>query len=57
MKEFSNDIDKILFTEQQLYKRVKELAEEINNYYKGEPIIAVFVLKGSAFCVGPYKMA
>jgi hypoxanthine phosphoribosyltransferase len=49
MKEFSNDIDKIFFTEQQLYKRVKELAEEINNYYKGEPIIAVFVLKGSAF--------
>lgn len=45
----TNDIEQILFTEEQIYKRVKELAQEINDYYKGKPIIAVFVLKGSAF--------
>jgi hypoxanthine phosphoribosyltransferase len=45
----TNDIDKILFTEEQILKRVKELAQEINEYFGKEPIVAVFVLKGSAF--------
>ncbi len=45
----TNDIEHILYTEEQIYKRVKELACEINSYYSGKPIIAVFVLKGSAF--------
>ena len=45
----TNDIEQILFTEEQISKRVKELALEINNYFGTKPIIAVFVLKGSAF--------
>lgn len=49
MSDFTKDIESVLFTEQQIYTRVKELAREINDYYKGRPIIAVFVLKGSAF--------
>ncbi len=49
MKKFTDDIDKVLITEQQINTRVKELARKINEYYNGKPIIAVFVLKGSAF--------
>ncbi|MCK9479449.1 MAG: hypoxanthine phosphoribosyltransferase [Firmicutes bacterium] len=49
MKNFKGDIEKVLFTEEQINARVKELAHKINEYYNGKPIIAVFVLKGSAF--------
>ncbi len=45
----TNDIERILITEEQIYKRVRELACDINDYYGGKPIVAVFVLKGSAF--------
>lgn len=45
----TNDIEQILFDEDQIYKRVKELAQEINSHYGDRPITAVFVLKGSAF--------
>ncbi|OQB14474.1 MAG: Hypoxanthine-guanine phosphoribosyltransferase [Firmicutes bacterium ADurb.Bin193] len=45
----TNDIDRILYTEEQIYKRVKELAQEINDFFGNSPIVAVFVLKGSAF--------
>lgn len=45
----TNDIEQVLYTEEQIYKRVKELAQDINNYFGKTPIIAVFVLKGSAF--------
>lgn len=38
---------KILFSEETLQKRIKELAEEMNAFYKGEEVIAVCVLKGA----------
>lgn len=38
---------KVLFSEEQLQKRIKELAEEMNNFYKGEEVIAICVLKGA----------
>lgn len=38
---------KILFTEEQLQKRIKELAEEMNKFYNGEEVYAVCVLKGA----------
>ncbi len=41
-----NDI-KVLFTEEQIQKRVKEIADELNELYKGEEIYAVCVLKGA----------
>jgi len=44
-----NDIEKVLFTEEEIAKRVQELTKEINGFYENEPIIAIFVLKGSAF--------
>jgi len=45
----TNDIEKVLFTEQQIAKRVQELTKEINEFYGDKPIVAIFVLKGSAF--------
>ena len=38
---------KVLFSEEQLQSRVKELADEMNGFYKGEEVIAVCVLKGA----------
>lgn len=42
-----NELEKILFTEEQIDKRVTELAEEIDNTYNGEAIFLVCILKGS----------
>jgi hypoxanthine phosphoribosyltransferase len=40
---------KVLFSEEQLQTRIKELADEMNNFYNGEEIIAICVLKGAVF--------
>ncbi|MDR0405825.1 MAG: hypoxanthine phosphoribosyltransferase [Clostridiales bacterium] len=45
----TNDIECVLYDEARIDRRVRELAREINLCYGGRPIIAVFVLKGSAF--------
>lgn len=36
-----------LFSEEAIQARIKELAEELNNYYNGEKVFAICVLKGS----------
>lgn len=38
---------KVLFTETQIQTRIKELANEMNNFYSGEEVYAVCVLKGA----------
>ena len=38
---------KVLFSSEQLHSRIKELAQELNNFYKGEEVTAVCVLKGA----------
>jgi hypoxanthine phosphoribosyltransferase len=40
---------KVLFSEEQLQARIKELAEDMNKFYNGEEVIAVCVLKGAVF--------
>lgn len=40
---------KILYTMEEIQKRIKELGEEISNDYKGEELIVVCILKGAAF--------
>ena len=35
------------YSQEELQKRIKELAEELNNHFKGEDIFAICVLKGS----------
>lgn len=36
---------KILFSEEQIQTRIKELAQEMNKFYNGEEVIAICVLK------------
>ncbi|MBQ3115047.1 MAG: hypoxanthine phosphoribosyltransferase [Clostridia bacterium] len=43
----NENVERILFTEEQLKYRVREMAEEINNYYNGEAVTVISVLKGS----------
>ena len=38
---------KQLLSEEQIQARIRELAEEINAVYKGEPLVVVCVLKGA----------
>ena len=38
---------KVLFSEDKIKLRLKELAEEINNFYNGEDLCVISVLKGS----------
>ena len=41
------DIEKVLLTEEQIVKRVKEMGNEISNDYKGKDLLIVGILKGS----------
>lgn len=38
---------KVLFSAKQIQTRISELAQELNNFYNGEEVIAVCVLKGA----------
>ena len=38
---------KVLFSEEAIQKRIKELANEMNHFYKGEEVYAICVLKGA----------
>ena len=42
-----NDIEKVLITEEELNKRVKELAKILDNDYEGKNPVMVCILKGS----------
>lgn len=44
MEEF-----KVLFEENEIQKRISELAKEIDEFYQGEEIIVISVLKGAVF--------
>lgn len=44
MKE---DIQEVLFTNEVLIKKIKELAEQINKDYEGKELVVVGILKGS----------
>lgn len=39
-------IKKVLFSQEQIQKRIDGVAKEINDFYKGEPIIVVPLLRG-----------
>ena len=47
MTEMEKDIQEILFTQEQLERRVEELAREIERDYAGREILLVSVLRGS----------
>lgn len=45
--KFKNEDIQVLFSEEDIQNKIKELAKEMNNFYKGEEVIAVCVLKGA----------
>ena len=38
---------KILYSEDQLQTRIREIAQDLNDFYKGEEVTAICVLKGA----------
>ena len=40
---------KVLFEENDIQKRISELAKEIDDYYKGDEVVVISVLKGAVF--------
>ena len=38
---------KVLFTETEIQNKIKELAKEMNDFYRGEDVYAICVLKGA----------
>ena len=47
IEKVANDITKVLVTEEQITKRVREMAQEIDILYKGKDVLLVGVLKGA----------
>ena len=41
------DVEYVMLTEEQIDKRVRELAKELDEYYKGKNPLVVCILKGS----------
>lgn len=46
--KMERDIDRIIYTADEISKRVKEVAAEINRDYQGKPLVLVGVLRGAA---------
>jgi hypoxanthine phosphoribosyltransferase len=49
MTPLAPNIERILFTEEQIDRRIREVAAEISRDYHGRPIKLIGVLKGSVF--------
>ena len=47
MSIFDNDIQEVLFSEEQLKNRVREIAQQITTDYQGKEIMLISVLRGS----------
>jgi hypoxanthine phosphoribosyltransferase len=43
------DLEKVLFTQEEIHGRIKEVAEEISRDYAGRDLLLVTVLKGAVF--------
>ena len=48
MENLENKL-KVMYTEETIQNRIKEVAEIIDNDYKGEEIVIISVLKGAVF--------
>ncbi len=44
-----NGLGKILYTEEEIRRRVKETADEINSHYGSEELVVISILKGSIY--------
>ena len=57
MEKVANDITKIIVTEEQITKRVKEMAAEIDAKYAGKDVLLVGVLKGAVMFMADLSRA
>lgn len=55
--DFSNDLVKVLFTEEQINQRINELAAEIARDYEGKDLLLVGVLKGAVMVMADLARA
>ena len=46
-KSIHNDIERVLFTSEELMKRAEEIGKQITEDYKGEEVTIIGILKGS----------
>ena len=46
-KNIHNDIERVLFTSEELMKRAEEIGKQITEDYKGEEVTIIGILKGS----------
>lgn len=47
MSYYENDIERVLLTEEELQKRVREMAAQITEDYAGQEIVLICILRGS----------
>ena len=47
MHKMHQDVERVLYTEEELKRRVRELAEEITRDYEGKEVVLASVLRGS----------
>ena len=47
MKNIHDDIERVLFTSEELVKRAEEIGQQITEDYKGEEVTVIGILKGS----------
>ena len=55
--DFSEDLVKVLFTEEQISERIGQLAEEIARDYEGKDLLLVGVLKGAVMVMADLARA
>lgn len=57
IEKVANDITKVLVTEEQIAKRVKEMAAEVDKLYAGKDVLLVGVLKGAVMFMADLSRA
>ncbi len=47
MNQLENDVERVLISKEEIAAKVQEMAQEMGNFYQGEEVILVCILKGS----------
>ncbi|MEN9710927.1 MAG: hypoxanthine phosphoribosyltransferase [Actinomycetota bacterium] len=56
-KNIASDLTKVLLTEEEILKRVAELAKDVENDYEGRDLLLVGVLKGATVLMSDFTRA
>lgn len=55
--DLGDELDKVLFTEEQIHDRLAELAVEVDQDYQGRELLLVGILKGAVMVVADFARA